>query len=87
MTWTIKYTAAAEREIRKLDKQTALRIVEYMDAFERLDDPRQRGKSLAGNLAGFWRYRIGDYRMLCRIREEELCVLVVAVGHGGDIHD
>ncbi|AEQ51969.1 addiction module toxin, RelE/StbE family [Pelagibacterium halotolerans B2] len=52
----------------------------------RLDDPRQAGSALMGQLSGYWRYRIGDYRVLCRIIDGELLVLVVEVGHRREVY-
>ena len=50
-------------------------------------DPRRFGKALKANLAGLWRYRVGDYRVLCELRDNELVVLVIAVGHRRDVYD
>lgn len=83
MGWTISYTETATRQLRKLDRQTARRIVDYMD--ERVaasDDPRGVGKALTGNTSGtFWRYRVGDYRVICDIQDGALRVLVIQIGN------
>jgi mRNA interferase RelE/StbE len=50
------------------------------------EDPRQRGKALAANLAGLWRYRVGDYRVICLIEDEQLVVLVVGVSHRSEAY-
>ncbi|MDE0166691.1 MAG: type II toxin-antitoxin system RelE/ParE family toxin [Bryobacterales bacterium] len=81
MTWTIEYTATARTQLRKLDKQIARRIVDYMN--ERvavLEDPRIVGKALTGVLGELWRYRVGDCRVICDIQDDALRVLVVRVG-------
>lgn len=81
MPWTIEYTEAALTQLRKLDKWTARRIVDYMD--ERvapLNDPRSIGRSLVGPLGGLWRYRVGSYRVICDLRPGVRCVLVVMIG-------
>ena len=81
MTWTIEYTASALTQLRKLDKQIARRIVDYMN--ERVagpEDPRHLGKALTGLLGEFWRYRVGDCRVICDIQDDALRVLVVRVG-------
>lgn len=87
MVWTIDYTDTARRSLRKLDRQAARRIVDFMD--ERIapsDDPRQSGKALSGPLAGLWRYRVGDYRIICEVKDGQLVVLVVTIGHRSDIY-
>ncbi len=82
MAWTVEYTDTAKGQLRKLDKQTARRIVDYMDArVAGSDDPRSAGKALTGPLGGLWRYRIGDYRVICELRDEVLVVLVLRIGH------
>lgn len=67
--------------MRKLDRGIAARIFEELDEIAKLEDPRVRGKSLTGNLAGVWRYRVGDYRILCDIDDGRLVILVVDVAH------
>ena len=83
MAWTIEYTAAARARLRKLDKQVARRIVDFMD--ERIAssrNPRSAGKPLTGpRLGSFWRYRVGDHRIICDIRDGELLVLVIEIGN------
>ena len=87
MAWTIDYTDSARKQLLKLDKQTARRIVDFMDArIASVDDPRSTGKALSGPLGGFWRYRVGDYRVICDIQDGALRVLVVAVGNRREIY-
>ena len=64
----------------------AKRIVTYLREIEHLDDPKQRGKELTGNLAGLWRYRVGDYRVICDIANERVTVYVLRVGHRKQIY-
>lgn len=86
--WTIKFTRHAEKAILKLDKQIAKRILDYMEKrVACLDDPKTIGKSLVGNKAGLWRYRVGDYRIICNIEDESLTVLVLHVGHRRSVYD
>jgi len=88
LAWTIKYTDTAKNLLRKLDKQTARRIVDYID--ERiavLDDPRTARKVLTGTLGGLWRYRVGDIRIICEIQDNVMCVLVLRIGHRGKRYD
>lgn len=88
MAWTIKYTDTAINLLRKLDKQSAKRIIDYLEQrVAVLDDPRLSGKILTGPLGGLWRYRVGDYRVLCEIQDKVVCVLVLRVGHRKKIYD
>jgi mRNA interferase RelE/StbE len=84
---TVVYSEKALKQLKKLDKVISGRIVDYMDEVAKLKDPRERGKILVGNLLGFWRYRVGDYRILCRIRDNELVITVVEVGHRREVYD
>ncbi len=87
MAWTIDYTQTALNQLRKLDKQSARRILDFLD--ERVaqrDDPRSTGKALTGPPGGLWRYRIGDFRVICEIQDGELRVLVVELGNRREIY-
>ena len=87
MAWTIEYTDHARRQLRKLDKPSARRILDYMDQrVAPLDDVRTLGKALRGPLGEFWRYRVGEYRIICELRDKELRVLVVRVGNRKDVY-
>lgn len=87
MACEVEYTATALRQLRKLDRATARRIVDYLDDVARLDDPRSRGKALVGDRSGIWRYRVGDYRILCELVDAELLIVALEVGHRGAIYD
>jgi mRNA interferase RelE/StbE len=87
LVWTIDYADTARTQLRKLDKQTARHILDYMD--ERvagLENPRSVGKALTGPLGGLWRYRVGDYRVICDIQDGALRILVVQAGNRCDIY-
>lgn len=84
MAWTIDYTQTALNQLRKLDKQSARRILDFLD--ELRDDPRSTGKALTGPLGGLWRYRIGDFRVICEIQDGELRVLVVELGNRREVY-
>jgi hypothetical protein len=62
VAWRIDFTRNADKAMRKLDKGVAARVFDELDEIAKLEDPRSRGKALTGNLAGVWRYRVGDYR-------------------------
>lgn len=88
MAWSIEYTETALKRLRKLDKPVARRILDYMD--ERvapLTDPRSTGKALTGPLLGvYWRYRVDDYRVICDIQDNRLCVLVIEIGNRKEVY-
>lgn len=87
MVWRVDYAATAKRQLRKLDKQAAQRIVDYMDGkVLTRDDPRSLGKALAGPLGDLWRYRIGNYRVVCDIQDEVFRILVVRVGRRDQVY-
>ena len=87
MSWQIEYTDTAKNQLCKLDKQIAHRILDYMD--DRVlgsDDPRSAGKLLTGVLGGLWRYRIGDFRVICEIQDQALRVLVLRMGNRREVY-
>ena len=88
MVWIIKYTESSSKQLKKLDQQTALRVLNYMD--ERvavLADPRSLGKNLKGPKIGeYWRYRVGDIRVICNIVDGQLTVLVIEIGNRREVY-
>lgn len=87
LAWTIEYTRTAGSQLRKLDRQAARRVVDYLDTrIATMPDPRSEGKALVGPLGGLWRYRIGDYRIICDIQDGALRVLVVRIGNRRDVY-
>jgi mRNA interferase RelE/StbE len=87
LAWTIEYADSTKAFLRKLDKQQARRIVDYMDErVATLNDPRSTGKALVGPLGGLWRYRVGDFRVVCDIQDGALCVLVIKIGNRKDVY-
>ena len=88
MAWTIEIDRDAVKDMKKLGKTAQRRIVRFLRKRIALsDDPRETGKPLRGRLSGLWRYRVGDYRVLCRILDQEFIVLVIAVGHRKNIYE
>jgi mRNA interferase RelE/StbE len=88
MTWKVEYLASATKSFRKIDPQQRWRIRTFLE--ERvvaLDHPRQLGKPLRGELAEFWRYRVGNYRVICQIQDDRLVVLVVRAAHRKDVYE
>lgn len=87
MAWTIEYSDTAKDQLRKLDKPIARRIVDYMDErIAELENPRSSGKALTGPLGGLWRYRVGDYRVICEVRDGALCILVLELGNRREVY-
>lgn len=87
MTYHTKFTAQALKQLKKMDKHTAALIIGWVRKnLEGCDDPRQHGKGLTANRSGQWRYRIGDYRLLCEIQDEELVILALTVGHRREVY-
>jgi mRNA interferase RelE/StbE len=88
LVWIIKYTESSSKQLKKLDKQTALRVLDYMD--ERvavLADPRSLGKNLKGPKMGeYWRYRVGDVRVICNILDGQMTVLVIEIGNRREVY-
>lgn len=88
MTWTVEWDERAIRDARKLDTQARKNIISYLrERINTEEDPRRFGKPLLAELSGLWRYRVGDYRILCRIEDDKVVVLVLAVGHRSQIYD
>ena len=88
MVWIIKYTESSSKQLKKLDKQTALRVLDYMD--ERvavLADPCSLGKNLKGPKIGeYWRYKVGDIRVICNIVDGQMTVLVIEIGNRREVY-
>ena len=88
MAWIIKYAESASKQLKKLDKQTALRVLDYMDErVAALDDPRALGKNLKGPKIGeYWRYRVGDIRVICNIVDGQMMALVIEIGNRREVY-
>ena len=84
--WRLRTSPEFDRAARKVDRVVLRRVKAYLDDVCALDDPRQRGKSLAGNLTGYWRYRIGDWRVVAEIRDKELVIVAIGLGHRSEIY-
>lgn len=75
------YSIKAQKQFDKLDSTIQKRIKSYTSELQTLDNPRDRGKALVGNLNGLWRYRIGDYRLICHIDNDKLVILCLEIAH------
>lgn len=88
MKYSVETTARFDREFRKLDRYTQRMLKAWIDKnLVDCENPRQHGKSLSGNLSGRWRYRIGDYRLICQINDNQLIILAMSVGHRREIYE
>jgi len=87
VAWTIEYAASVRKSVKKLDPQTRLRVRSFLDEkIAVLDNPRRIGKPLTGPLGGLWCYRLGDYRIVCEIRDKKLVILVVTIDHRREVY-
>ncbi|MCD2448903.1 type II toxin-antitoxin system RelE/ParE family toxin [Methylicorpusculum oleiharenae] len=84
MAWRIELTETANQQLAKLDKAEARRITKFLR--ERLAATDNTGKALSGPLGGLWRYREGDYRLICEIQDGVLCVLVLKIGNRREVY-
>ena len=84
--WQLETSAQFDKAARKLDRPVLRRIRSYLDEVCEFEDPRSRGKGLSADLAGYWRYRIGDYRVIVEIRDNVLVIVAVGVGHRSEIY-
>jgi mRNA interferase RelE/StbE len=88
LAWLIEFEKEAEKELRKLDKQVARRIVKFLrERVAVLDNPRSIGGALTGSTIGdYWKYRVGDYRIIADIQDRRLCIQVVRLGNRREIY-
>jgi mRNA interferase RelE/StbE len=88
MVWNIKFDPAAKRELSRLDAQITRRILQFLqERVSVLDDPRGIGEALSGRQLGqFWKYRVGDYRIISKIEDRDIQILVVKIGHRREVY-
>lgn len=88
MNWKLEYSNKALKQLRKLDATQRAIILSWMDKhIDGCEDPRNHGKGLLGNHAGEWRYRIGDFRVLCDIWDDQLVVLAFKIDHRNKVYN
>ena len=86
--WRLEFSKRADKQLSKMDPGARRIVVAWL--LKNIDgcaDPRAHGKGLVANRSGQWRYRVGDYRVLCEIRDNDLVVLAIEIGHRRDIYD
>ncbi len=87
MKYKIFFDKNADKQLKKIDKTQQRIIVNWIiKNLENTDDPRVFGKSLKGNLKDYWRYRVGDYRIIAEINDAEVKILIIEIGHRKDIY-
>jgi mRNA interferase RelE/StbE len=87
LAWTIELSAKAEKQLEKIDRTVARRIRSYLsERIATLENPKALGEPLEGALRPYWRFRVGDYRLICHIQDEIVTVAVVQIGHRSDIY-
>ena len=87
MSYDVRTAQRFDREFKKLDRYTQLMIRSWINKnLVECEDPRIHGKALAANRKGQWRYRIGDYRLICLIDDQELIILALSVGHRREVY-
>ena len=88
MKYSLRTTPRFNKEFKKLDKYTQKMLKAWIiKHLEQCDDPSAIGKGLTANRSGQWRYRIGDYRLICQIEDNELIILALTIGHRRDIYN
>lgn len=87
MAWNIEIKPTADKSLGKLDHQVAKRILKFMHGrIAPLDNPRSVGEALSGPLGDFWKYRVGDYRIICDIKDEIITILVLTIGDRKEVY-
>lgn len=87
MVWQIKFTEKANKSFSKLDKAIQRRVLDKLKEISKRENPKDVGKALVGNLSGLWRYRVGDYRVVCSIEQTEIVILVVDIDHRRQVYN
>ena len=88
MKYRVELTDRLIKQLKKLDKHISALIIGWIEKnLEGCENPRVHGKGLTANRTGQWRYRIGDYRLICEIKDEEVLILVLEVGHRREIYN
>ncbi|MEQ1638970.1 MAG: type II toxin-antitoxin system RelE/ParE family toxin [Methylococcales bacterium] len=87
MLWTVKLSKTASKSLERLDKRQRDLVWGYIkQTLPNQANPRSNGKALQGGLKGLWRYRVGDYRLICNIQDQELIILVIEIGRRKNIY-
>lgn len=80
------FAEKARKDFLKIDRTVQLRIKEFIIKLQNLENPRSTGKALKGSFSGLWRYRVGNYRLICDIDDHKILITVLHIGHRKDIY-
>jgi mRNA interferase RelE/StbE len=86
LAWKVEFDLAAVKDLKKLPRSEQKKILKAVNHIAQLSNPRSTGKALKGPFGSLWRYRMGNYRILCKIETSILVILVIAIGHRKDIY-
>ena len=88
MAWAVEFDPDAVKDLKKLDKQVQIRILEFLrNRLARMDNPRELGEALSGTkLGNYWKYRIGDWRVICDLQDQRIVVRVLRVGNRREVY-
>lgn len=86
LVWTLEYDAKARKQLRKLPKAVGDRVLDGLEEVAASENPRLKGRAMAGRYAGYWHYRVGDYRVIARIEDSRMVIVVVALGHRREVY-
>lgn len=86
MSYSLSISKNALKALHKLDRPVRNRLLDALQAIGELENPRSHGKALTGPLGTYWRYRVGDYRMICTIDDDHMCIVAVKIGHRSSIY-
>lgn len=82
----VRFESEAQKKFLHLSKAIQIQTLKYIKRLESLENPRDMGKALSGNLKSYWRYRVGDYRLICKIVDEDALIIVVDINHRSRIY-
>jgi len=86
MNWTIRFELNAQKDLKKLDRQIQIRISKFIQRLMISNNPTHLGEKLRGDLSKFWKYRIGDYRLICYLDYEKLEISVLKISHRKNVY-
>jgi len=87
MAWKVEISPTALKQLNNFDRPDSRRILKFLrERVEKLDDPRTIGGRLQGTLSEFWKYRVGDYRLICSLQSDRLVVLVLRIAHRREVY-
>jgi mRNA interferase RelE/StbE len=87
MSWHVQLDKAALKEMSKLNPQVQKRIFDYLKRWlVKRENPRELGEALTGELSGYWKYRVGDYRIVAKIEDQTITIYIIAIGHRSEVY-